>query len=189
MTMLLGCGTPATDSVDRTAQLPDSASAARDGDKPAKIEVPARYALAWERPALDEWDAYWMEQYAPDSSGDLRQRTADLDGDGGADHALFLVRMDTTHRDSSYALVVSFSNGRDTLLASYPWAESEGGIGMGLLLEPPGELGHLGGEEGEEEIASPVLLAQPAITLVFFEKASITWYWSSGRFHQVWTGD
>lgn len=140
-------------------------------------------------PPIDRWDAYWQEQYKADSTGDLRMRTADLDGDGGNDHVLLLVRPDTTHRDSSYALVVSFSDGRDTLLASYPWAESEGGIGIGLTLEPPGELGHLGGEEGEEEIASPVQLTQPAITVVFFEKASITWFWSKGSFHQVWTGD
>ena len=145
--------------------------------------------MAWFLPAIDRWDAYWQEQYKSDSTGDLRQRTADMDGDGGVDHALFLARIDSSRRDSSYALVVNFSNGRDTLLASYPWAESEGGIGMGLTLEPPGELGHLGGEEGEEEIASPVQLTQPAITVVFFEKASITWYWSKGGFHQVWTGD
>lgn len=169
--------------------MPDSASATGVEDKSPKSAVPAKYDQVWQLPALDKWDAYWQEQYAPDSTGDLSQRTADLDGDGGADRALFLVRRDTTRRDSSYALVVSFSTGRDTLLASYPWAESEGGIGMGLLLEPPGELGHLGGEEGDEEIASPVRITQPAITMVFFEKASITWFWSKGSFHQVWTGD
>ncbi len=26
-------------------------------------------------------------------------------------------------------------------------------------------------------------------TVLFFEKASITWFWSKGSFHQVWTGD
>jgi hypothetical protein len=151
--------------------------------------VPTQYQHQWELPGLERWDEYWQKQYATDTTGDLRIRTADLDGDGGDDHALFLCNTDTARRDSAYAIVVAFSNGSSALLASYPWAEYDGGIGMGLMLEPPGLLGHLGGEEGEEEILSPVELKQPAITVVFFEKASITWFWRNGAFHQVWTGD
>ena len=184
---LCGCATPpspAPTSTDVTLDTPGSTTC-----PVIPSWIPRRYQKDWLLPLIDRWDAYWQEQYKADSTGDLRMRTADLDGDGGKDHVLLLVRPDTTHRDSSYALVVSFGNGRDTLLASYPWAESEGGIGMGLLLEPPGELAHLGGEEGDEDIPSPVQLTQPAITVVFFEKASITWFWSKGGFHQVWTGD
>lgn len=187
--VLIGCGAPAPEQTPSTAPTSDTTAARPDEGHAAQPAFPAKYRSAWHLPVIDQWDAYWQEQYKADSTGDLRQRTADLDGDGGIDHALFLARTDTTRRDSSYALVVTFSNGRDTLLASYPWAESEGGIGMGLALEPPGELGHLGGEEGEPAIASPVRLEHPAITVIFFEKASITWFWEKGSFHQVWTGD
>lgn len=147
ITVIFGCGTTTTEGSERTTLRPDSASTSAS----PKSVVPAKFEQMWQLPTLDRWDAYWLEQYAADSSGDLRQRAADLDGDGGIDHALFLCRIDTTRRDSSYALLITFSNGRDTLLASYPGAESEGGIGMGLQLERPGELGHLGGEEAEEE--------------------------------------
>jgi len=184
---LCGCATPPSPARTSTDVALDTPGSTTCPVIPSWI--PERYQEDWLLPPIDRWDAYWQEQYKADSTGDLRMRTADLDGDDGEDRVLLLVRTDTTRRDSSYALVVSFSDGRDTLLASYPWAESEGGIGMGLLLEPPGELGHLGGEESEEEIASPVQLTQPAITVIFFEKASITWFWSKGSFHQVWTGD
>ncbi len=182
--MVGACSGPNTGPVTNgvSQQVPDRSDT-------AVSVVPANYRKDWNIPAIHQWDPYWQDQYKADSTGDLRMRTADFDGDGGIDHALFLCRTDTSRRDSSYALVVAFSNGRDTLLASYGWAESEGGIGMGLQLEAPGDLGHLGGEEDEEVIASPVHISQPAITLIFFEKASITWYWDKGSFHQVWTGD
>jgi len=186
---LVGCSTPASEPNTTDGALPDTSVASTDGGTHVQQPIPAKYSPLWQLSKLDRWDPYWQEQYPADSTGDLRQRTADLDGDGGLDQALFLCRMDTAQRDSSYALVVAFSNGRDTLLASYPWAESQGGIGMGLALEAPGALGHLGGEEGEAEIPSPVNLTQPAVTVIFFEKASITWFWSKGSFHQVWTGD
>lgn len=186
---LVGCTTPTSEPHPSEVRPPEKAAGSTEGEAAMQEVIPARYQHVWQLPELDRWDAYWIQQYPADSTGDLRQRTADLDGDGGLDQALFLCRVDTAQRDSSYALVVAFSNGRDTLLVSYPWAESQGGIGMGLALEAPGALGHLGGEEGEAEIPSPVNLTQPAVTVIFFEKASITWFWSKGSFHQVWTGD
>ncbi|MEO8067654.1 MAG: hypothetical protein ABI599_08190 [Flavobacteriales bacterium] len=150
--------------------------------------LPQRYRAEWRMPDPDRWDEYWQQQYA-DTGGTLGMRSADFDGDGTMDDALLLHRTDTTQRDTSLALLVAFGNGRDTLLATYPWAESEGGIGMGLLLHPAGPLGHLGGEEGELVIPSPVQLEHPAVTMVFFEKGAITWFWYNGKFQHVWTGD
>ena len=149
--------------------------------------LPARIRDVWELPSPERWDEYWEKQYA-DSSGTLGHRHADLDGDGTVDHAFLLSRRDTARRDSAYALVIRFGNSKDTLLSVEPWAEADGHIGMGVTLEPPGMLGHLGGEEGGEPEGS-VELKQPAVTLVYFEKASITWYWKDASFHKVWTGD
>lgn len=168
--------------------VPDPAITTEAGSDAATPLTPGRYAKDWLLPSLDRWETHWQEQYKADSTGDLRMRHADMDGDGTIDHALFLCRADTTRRDTSYAVVVSFGNGRDTLLETYPWAEYQGGIGMGLALEPPGTLSHLGGEEDEAE-ASTVRLKHPAVTVIFFEKASITWFWDKGTFQQVWTGD
>ena len=149
--------------------------------------LPARFEDVWELPSPQRWDTYWEKEYG-DSTGTLGHRQADLDGDGTVDHALLLSRKDTADRDSAYAVVIRFGNDRDTLLSVEPWAEADGHIGMGLDLEPPGMLGHLGGEEGGEP-EGRVELKQPAVTLVYFEKASITWYWKDGSFHKVWTGD
>lgn len=182
--LLAACGssTPTNEAngtpVDSVAQAPT---------EPKEFSLPARVSANWQLLAPDRWDTYWQQQYA-DSTGDLGHRTADLDGDGTVDHALFLSRKDTTRRDSAYALVVCFGNNTDTTLAVESWAEADGHIGMGLDLEPPGPLGHLGGEEGGEPEGT-VDLKQPAVTLIYFEKASITWYWKDGSFHQVWTGD
>lgn len=151
------------------------------------MRIPSRYSAVWALPDTSRWLSYWRQQYT-DSTGDLRQRTADLDGDGTLDHALFLCRKDTARHDSAYALIIAFGDQRDTVLDVSPWAEAEGGIGMGLALEPPGVLHHLGGEEGGEPEGS-VKLEHPAVTLLYFEKASITWYWRDGTFHKVWTGD
>ncbi len=148
--------------------------------------LPAHVKAVWELPAPGRWDDYWVQQYA-DSGGTLGHRAADLDGDGTVDHAFLLSRRDTTRRDSTYALFVRSGNYRDTVLAVESWAEMDG-IGLGLVLEPPGPLGHLGGEEGGEPEGT-VDLKQHAITLVYFEKSAITWYWKDGSFHKVWTGD
>ena len=164
-------------------------SASADPAKAIPSLLPKRYQAGWFLPSIEQWNAYWREQYADSSSGDLRARTADLDGDGRIDHALLLCNADTANRDSSYALVVSFANGRDTLLDVSPWAKSEGGIGVGLTLHPPGPMGHLGGEEGEGLAEGSVVLEHPGVTLEYFEKASVTWFWSKGSFHKVWTGD
>ena len=185
---LVSCNAPQPQEAVTDEASPDTALTQHTSTGHQQL-VPVQYQQHWQLPGLERWDEYWQKQYATDTTGDLRIRTADLDGDGGDDHALFLCNTDTARRDSVYAIVVAFSNGSSALLASYPWAEYDGGIGMGLMLEPPGPLGHLGGEEGEEEILSPVELTQPAITVVFFEKASITWFWRNGAFHQVWTGD
>lgn len=182
--LLAACGS-STQPEERPVTVPDTL--AQGPLDPPEPLVPARYVEAWELPALDRWDTYWQEQYT-DSTGDLRHRTADLDGDGAVDHALLLSRKDTTRQDSAYALVIRFGDDRDTLLEVAPWAESEGGIGVGLALEPPGEMGHLGGEEGGEPEGS-VQIVHPAVTLVYFEKASVTWFWEKGSFHKVWTGD
>lgn len=181
--LLCACGTPAP---------PDEAPPVQDtlvqaGGNAQDALLPAHLAAVWEMPSPQRWDEYWEKQYG-DSTGTLGHRHADLDGDGIMDHAFLLSRKDTANRDSTYALVVRFGNDRDTLLSVEPWAEADGHIGMGLDLEPPGKLGHLGGEEGGEPEGS-VELKQPAVTLVYFEKASITWYWKDGSFHKVWTGD
>ena len=148
--------------------------------------LPAYLADVWEMPSAQRWDDYWEKQYG-DSTGTLGHRQADFDGDGTVDHALLVSRKDTTDLDSTYAVVIRFFD-RDTVLTVEPWAEADGYIGIGLDLEPTGKLGHLGGEEGGEPEGS-VELKQPAVTLVYFEKASITWYWNAGSFHKVWTGD
>ncbi len=185
---LSGCNAPPTPLTIPTNNAVDTSSATPDeGNNPPQL-IPARYGKSWFLPPIDRWDPYWLEQYKTDSTGDLRMRHADLDGDGTQDHAMFLCRTDTTRRDSAYAVVVSFGNGRDTLLESYSWAEEQGGIGMGLALEPSGPLNHLGGEDEESE-PSTVQLKYPAVTVIFFEKASITWFWDKGSFQQVWTGD
>lgn len=183
--LLLASCSPSTPTEVRTLTLQDTL--AQEPMDPENTLLPARYKHAWELPDLSRWDAYWREQYT-ESTGDLRHRTGDLDGDGALDHALLLSRKDTTRRDSAYALVVQFGNQRDTLLEVAPWMGSEGGIGVGITLEPPGELGHLGGEEGGESEGS-VQVVQPAVTLEYFERASVTWYWEKGAFHKVWTGD
>lgn len=178
---LCSCGAPPP------ANDPDVEASAGDSAIAEQTQLPAHMQAEWEIPAPERWDPYWVEQYPDDSTGTLGHRTADLDGDGTIDHAYFLSRRDTSRRDSTYALFIHFGDGRDTVLTMESWAEMDG-IGMGLTLEPPGPLGHLGGEEGGEPEGT-VQLAQPAVTLVYFEKASITWYWRDGSFHQVWTGD
>ena len=186
--LVFSCGAPPSPQEASTDSVPDPTITTEAGTDAAPPLIPVRYAKEWFLPTLDRWEAYWQEQYKADSTGDLRMRHADMDGDGTLDHALFLCRADTTRRDTSYAVVVSFGNGRDTLLEAYPWAEYQCGIGMGLALEPTGALSHLGGEENEAE-ASTVRLKHPAVTVIFFEKASITWFWDNGSFHQARTGD
>ncbi|MFZ1688852.1 MAG: hypothetical protein WAU70_15600 [Flavobacteriales bacterium] len=185
--LFFGCAPPHPQ--ESTIDVVPAESTAPSEDSTVAPLIPMRYQQAWFLPPISRWERYWQQQYAADSTGDLSMRTADLDGDGSSDHVLFLCSTDTAERDSAYVVLVTFGNGRDTLLVSYPWAEAQGGIGMGLALHPPGTLEHLGGEEGEAEIASPVLLTQPAVTVLFFEKAAITWFWRDGSFHQVWTGD
>ena len=184
--VFIGCveALPEERNTTTPATVGDTAIAA-----PAVPVLPARYVEQWTLPPLRRWETYWLEQYPADSTGDLSQRHVDLDGDGRADHALFLTRKDTARHDSTYALVIVLATGRDTLLAAYDWAEYQGGIGLGLTCEPPGELTHLGGEGDEEDTPSSTPLTTWAITMQFFEKAAITWYWQDGRFHQVWTGD
>ena len=148
--------------------------------------VPSRFADAWYLPGMDRWDA--TRWGAPADSAAFNHCMADLDGDGMIDHALFLCRTDSIHPDSAYAVFVAFGDGRDTMLGAFSWAEAMGHIGMGLQLEPPGELRHLGSNEGTE-IASPVVLQRPALTLLVFEKSAITWFWKEGRAVRVWTGD
>lgn len=181
--VLCACGAP--EPPTETPQTSPDTTAQAFND-PEHV-LPAHIQAVWELPAPERWDTYWIEQYADSTTGTLGHRTADLDGDGALDHAYLLTRRDTARRDSTYALFVQFGNARDTVLTVEPWAEMEG-IGMGLTLEPPGPLGHLGGEEGGEPEGT-VDLKQPAITLVYFEKASITWYWKDGSFQKVWTGD
>ncbi len=184
--LLLACDTASAPDVLHDNALPEDTVVQHTAKAPDLL-VPAHLSNAWQLPSAERWDTYWQQQYA-DSTGDLRHRRADLDGDGTMDNALFLTRTDTTHRDSAYALVIGFGNGTDTTLTIEPWAEAEGHIGMGIALEPPGPMGHLGGEDGGEPEGT-VDLKQPAVTLIYFEKASITWYWKNGSFHKVWTGD
>ena len=177
--------TPSPEADQAVHPTPDTTL--EQGTDPLNLGLPERIRDRWVPTPENRWDPYWEEEYA-DSIGSLGHRSADFTGDGTVDHAYFLTRTDTAIRDSAYALVILFDLLRDTVLTVEPWAESEGHIGMGLTLEPPGMLGHLGGEEGGEPEGT-VDLKQPAITLVYFEKASITWYWKDGSFHKVWTGD
>lgn len=177
--------TPSTEADQAGPPTPDTT--VEQGTDPLNLGLPERIREVWEATPENRWDPYWEEAYA-DSIGSLGHRSADFTGDGTVDHAYFLTRTDTARRDSAYALVILFDRVRDTVLTVEPWAEAEGHIGMGLTLEPPGVLGHLGGEDGGEPEGT-VDLKQPAITLVYFEKASITWYWKDGAFHKVWTGD
>lgn len=183
--VLAGCSAPPVPGSHAVDVSVDTLSAQVDNS--ARL-LPQRYRAAWRMPDADRWDKYWLEQYA-DTGGTLGLRSADFDGDGSLDRALLLERTDTLHADSSLALVVRFGNGRDTLLAAYPWEGVQGTIGLGLTLHPAGALGHLGGEEDEPVIPSPVQLEHPAVTVVFFEKGAITWFWYHGKFQHVWTGD
>ncbi len=184
---LCACTRPASSTGTDQALPPTQDTSLEQGTDPLNLVLPERIRDLWEPTPENRWDAYWEEEYA-DSTGSLGHRSADFTGDGTVDQAFFLTRKDTARRDSAYALVILFDRVRDTVLTVEPWAEAEGHIGMGLTLEPPGMLGHLGGEEGGEP-EGQVNLKQSAITLVYFEKASITWYWKDGSFHKVWTGD
>jgi hypothetical protein len=68
-----------------------------------------------------------------------------------------------------------------------PCSMSMDRIGFGLVIEPPGEIHHLGSDT--EEIPSPVRINSSALTVVYFEKSAVTWFWRDRRFHQVWTAD
>lgn len=186
--MFLCACTGPTPSTEADQAVPPTPNTTLDqGTDQLNLFLSKRIKELWEPTPESRWDSYWEEEYA-DSTGSLGHRSADFTGDGTVDHAFFLTRKDTARRDSAYALVIHFDRVRDTVLTVESWAEADGHIGMGLTLEPPGMLGHLGGEEGGEP-EGVVDLQQPAITLVYFEKATITWYWKDGSFHKVWTGD
>lgn len=183
--LLCACSAPAPEA--EQAPPPPQDTIVQEGFAVWNLLLPARIREVWELTSEERFDSYWVGQYT-DSTGGLGYRSADFDGDGTVDHAFLLTRKDTTRRDSSYALFVHLDLSHDTVLTVEPWAAYDGHIGLGLRVEPPGPMGHLGGEEGGEPEGS-VDLKQPAITLEYFEKASITWYWKDGSFHKVWTGD
>src|SRR6188768_2426688 len=119
LAFMIGCAAPPPTGAPST-DVPDSSITIEGkGEVPERL-IPAGYKENWFLPSIDRWETYWQEQYKADSTGDLRMRHADLDGDGMIDHALFLCRADTTRRDTAYAVVVSFGNGKDTLLEAYP---------------------------------------------------------------------
>ena len=143
--------------------------------------------MGWYVPDSDRWGTARYQHFL-DSTGGLDQRTADLDGDGTRDRALFLCRTDSIHPDSSYAVLIQWGAGGDTLLGVFSWAEALGSIGMGLVLEPPGEL-HTRGQEEGPDLPTPLILHHPALTLQVFEKSAVTWSWRDGKCRRVWTGD
>lgn len=185
--LLCACSAPAPAPEAEQPPPPPQDTVVRGGSEAPDLLLPARMRAVWQLTPEDRWDNYWVGQYT-DSTGGLGHRSADFDGDGTVDHAVLLTRKDTARRDSSYALFVQLNLSHDTVLTVEPWAEYDGHIGLGLRVEPPGPMGHLGGEEGGEPEGT-VDLKQPAITLEYFEKASITWFWKDGSFHKVWTGD
>lgn len=163
--------------------MPEAANTQVPSDPFAASALPQ----GWILPDRERWDDERYRHHS-DSSGGLEQRSADLDGDGTKDRALFLCRTDSVHPDSSYAVLIQWGAGGDTLLGVFSWAEAQGSIGMGLVLEPPGELHHLGPEEGPD-LPTPLVLVDPALTLLVFEKSAVTWSWRGGKCRRVWTGD
>ena len=77
--------------------------------------------------------------------------------------------------------------GGDTLLGTFSWAEAMGTIGAGLRRYPSGTIHHLGSED--EDIGSPLVLEHSALSLRYFEKSEVTWFWRDGGFHRIWTAD
>ncbi len=156
----------------------------------ADLRIPPRLRAEWEAPALERWPADLRARHR-DTTGDLRERRADFDGDGLSDAAFFLRNRQARsaeRRDSTYAVVVVFGAGGDTLLGVFSWAEAMGTLGAGLEVYPPRTLHHLGSEE-EEDIGSPVVLEHPALSLMYFGKSEVTWFWREGSFHRIWTAD
>lgn len=196
--LLLACGTHEAqpeqaliDPVDAEAvdTVPMIEGPTDDPPTGQVLKVPHRYLNEWERPSLDGWDPDLVALYS-DSTGDVRERHADLDGDGAKDAAIFLRRPEmrsSEQRKDAYAVVVVFGAGGDTLLGTFSWAEAMGTIGAGLGLYLPHNLHHLGSEE--EDIGSPVALEHSVLSLRYYEKSEVTWFWRDGRFHRVWTAD
>lgn len=181
--VFLACGTPAPDPSTAPTQDTLSTSASVHDTVSNVFE---EQGVKWIVPEAARWDTMWWRTYG-DSTGTLSHRRADLDGDGRMDEAFVVER----RADTAYvvAIRVSLATGKDTLLEAYQSESSIERIGFGLMIEPPGEIHHLGGDDDAEEIPSPTRTNASSLTAVYFEKSAITWFWKDGRFHQVWTGD
>ncbi|MDH3614532.1 MAG: hypothetical protein OES10_14790 [Gammaproteobacteria bacterium] len=68
-----------------------------------------------------------------------------------------------------------------------PMGVDEDGVYFGVVLEP---LGKVIGFPIEDDDPVPTLsLSNPGVHLIYYEKASVLYYWHDGEFREFWTGD
>lgn len=135
----------------------------------------------WHMPDPAAWEKYWFDQYKSDTSL-VNFARADFNGDHRPDYALIL-------QSSQNKLAVWVFQSENNTYRPFKLTEMKTAkppIQMGLELRRPGIFDYTDAETGR---AKTMTSPYPAISVLWFETSSETFYWSNNRYRSVFTGD
>lgn len=136
----------------------------------------------WKLPDPAEWDALWFQTYRR-TNALINFISGDFNCDAQKDYALLL----TNKRDSSLsAWIIHSGNNGLTGRKLDEYGKPENHIQLGLELVEAGDLNYI---DPDVDDPKSIKLECPAIQVVYFEKAAITYYWDKDQYSSVHTGD
>ena|SRR5688572_3702512 len=135
----------------------------------------------WHLPNPNTWDAVWFNGYKKDSAL-VNYVAADFNCDNKQDYALLL----TNAKKEFTIWVLQSQNEGYKPIRLYELGNMEKPLEVGIELVAKGAINYL--DENAEDVKS-ITLKCPAIQVMFFEKAAVTYYWENGKYNEVQTGD
>ena len=135
----------------------------------------------WYLPAPGNWDAFWFKEYKKDSVL-VNYITGDFNCDGKKDYSLLLANA----KEGFAVWVLQSAKETYEAIKLVEFGQMERPVEVGLQFTEVGELNYL--YENAEDVKS-VTLKCPAISVLYFEKAAVTYYWENGKYVEVQTGD
>jgi hypothetical protein len=134
-------------------------------------------------PPHGQFEAYMLQYFDTHDESVPWAIADDINGDGIEDWAGML-----RHRDGRLDLIVVYSYDGDYRHKRLARIEMDSdSIGSGVVVEPPGPISGFPHEDGGP--VPTVTLDYPGIHLLFFEKASILYYWHEDSFRELVTSD
>ncbi len=135
----------------------------------------------WRIPDPDNWDSFWFKEYKKDSAL-VNYISGDFNCDNKKDYALLLV-----NTKEGFAIWVFQSDNEEyKTIKLDELGHMEKPVEVGLQFTEAGLLNYL--DANAEDVKS-IHLNCPAISIIFFEKAAVTYYWDKSKYKEVQTGD